>query len=92
MKFKPSDIQHIADLARLELSEAELLSYGTQLSAITSYIDQLQEIGETVAPLKPVNSNVWREDKIEDWDLEENNQALKQGNLDGGLLKVKRVL
>jgi hypothetical protein len=29
---------------------------------------------------------------VEDWEVEENGQALSQGKLEQGLLKVKRVL
>lgn len=92
MQFREADIQHIADLARLELSAAELSSYGAQLSAITAYIDQLQQVTVSTTEAMPPLHNVWREDVVEDWDVEENGQALSQGELDHGLLKVKRVL
>ncbi len=92
MQFKDAEIQHIADLARLELSAAELASYGRQLSAITAYIDQLQAVEAPASLMMPPLHNVWREDIVEDWDAEENGRALSQGNLEHGLLKVKRVL
>ena len=93
MKFLPVDIQYIADLARLDLTPAELASYGAQLSDITGYIDQLKAVpaqinNNTVPPL----TNVWREDKVQAWNPEENWQALSQGELEAGLVKVKRVL
>ena len=42
MKLSREEIKHIANLARLELTPEELDKYGEQLSAVLSYIDQLQ--------------------------------------------------
>jgi aspartyl-tRNA(Asn)/glutamyl-tRNA(Gln) amidotransferase subunit C len=92
MQFKDSDIQHIADLARLELTPAELVSYGSQLSAITAYIDQLQTVTAENVQTPPSLVNVWREDEVRSWDPEENEGALAQGEREAGLIKVKRVL
>jgi aspartyl-tRNA(Asn)/glutamyl-tRNA(Gln) amidotransferase subunit C len=51
MKLTIEQVEHIARLARLELSDAEKESYQTELSAILSYVDRLQELDtETVAP------------------------------------------
>lgn len=92
MQFRDAEIQHIANLARLELSAAELASYGRQLSDITAYIDHLQAVTAVAPEMAASLHNVWREDFVEDWDVEENGRALNQGNLEHGLLKVKRVL
>ncbi|PKM89330.1 Asp-tRNA(Asn)/Glu-tRNA(Gln) amidotransferase GatCAB subunit C [Candidatus Falkowbacteria bacterium HGW-Falkowbacteria-2] len=92
MKFEKKDIEHIANLARLELTSDELKTYGEQLSAITAYIDQLQNAptGEVIADA-PLH-NIWREDEALDWSEEERERALSQGEREGGLVKVKRVL
>ena len=92
MKFKTTDIQHIADLARLDLTPAELSMYGEQLSAITAYIDQLQEVKTDVVVNNSGLHNVWRKDEVLDWEDAEKQIALSQGEREGGLLKVKRVL
>ena len=44
MQLSKNEIQHIAKLARLELTEEELKKYGDQLSAVLNYIDQLKEV------------------------------------------------
>ena len=96
MKLNKKDIQHIANLARLELTEKELKTYGSQLSDVLSYIDQLQEVD--VAGVEPTAQitgleNVFREDEIEEWDEREAQAALKQSpELEGGQVKVKRIL
>lgn len=92
MQFKDKDIQHIADLARLDLTPAELKLYGQQLSSITGYIDQLQEVKVEFVPSDPVLNNVWRQDEVLDWSDDEVQAALIQGEQEAGLLKVKRVL
>lgn len=92
MKFSKKDIEHIANLARLELTSGELKIYGEQLSAITAYIDQLQAAPTGEAVSTSSVRNVWREDEARDWSSEEREDALAQGDREGGLVKVKRVL
>ena len=38
------DVEHIAELARLKLSEQDLERYQRDLSAIVEYVDQLNEL------------------------------------------------
>ena len=96
MKLTKGEIKHIADLARLELTEAELKKYGSQLSDILSYIDQLKEVDTTdVEPTAQITGleNALREDEKEDWDKKEIEEALSQApELENGQIKVKRVL
>ena len=44
MKLNKKEIKHIANLARLELSDAELDKYKDQLSDVLDWIDQLKEV------------------------------------------------
>lgn len=96
MKLTTDEIKHVANLARLELSEEEVEKYGNQLSDVLSYIDQLREVDvEGIEPTAQVTGlvNVLREDKVEDWDKEEVEKALKEApGLDDRQVKVKRVL
>ncbi|MBU1160823.1 Asp-tRNA(Asn)/Glu-tRNA(Gln) amidotransferase subunit GatC, partial [Patescibacteria group bacterium] len=89
-------IQHIANLARLELTEEELKKYSNQLSDILSYINQLKEADTTnVEPTAQVTGmeNIFREDTVEEWDKDEIEVALEQaGELEDGQVKVGRVL
>lgn len=90
------DIQHIAKLARLELTEAELEKYGSQLSDVLNYINQLKET--RVAGVEPTAQvtgmeNIWREDEVEDWDKHEIEKALKDAPArEERFIKVKRVI
>jgi aspartyl-tRNA(Asn)/glutamyl-tRNA(Gln) amidotransferase subunit C len=89
-------IEHIAKLARLELTAEELEKYGGQISAILGYIEQLQEVDvDGVEPTAQVTglTNAWREDEVNDWPKDENILALNDApGKEGRNIKVKRVL
>ena len=44
MSLSPEDVQRIAHLARLQLSESELGAYSVQLQAIVAFVGQLQAV------------------------------------------------
>lgn len=96
MKLTREEIEHVAKLARLELTENEIIKYGEQLSCVLSYIDQLKEVDtQGVEPTAQVTGlqNSWRSDDVEDWDDAERQAALKLApDLEDGQLKVRRIL
>ncbi|MBN2808013.1 MAG: Asp-tRNA(Asn)/Glu-tRNA(Gln) amidotransferase subunit GatC [Deltaproteobacteria bacterium] len=56
-KIDLKTVKHVAALARIEMSEAELEQYGTQLNAILGYVDKLQELDTSnVAPMAHVTA------------------------------------
>jgi len=61
MKLSREKVEHIADLAKLELSDEEIGRYQAQLSAILAYFEDLQALDTdeipptaTVLPLRSV--------------------------------------
>ena len=66
MSLSLEEVRKVARLARLELSDADLVTMQTQLSAILDYVAQLQELDTTdVEPLAhplPI-ANVFRPDE-----------------------------
>jgi len=60
-------VRHVAELARLNLSDDELTRYAEQLSRILQYVDQLSEVDTSnVAPTAhpiPIR-NVFRSDEV----------------------------
>ena len=95
MSISGEDIKHIAELSRLNLSAAEMKKYGEQISSVLEYIEQLSEVDtKKVEPTAQVSGlvDVWRPDEVKNWDKEEVQGALSQGELEGGQIKVKRVL
>jgi aspartyl-tRNA(Asn)/glutamyl-tRNA(Gln) amidotransferase subunit C len=66
MAISRDDVLHVARLARLELSDAEVERFQEQLSAILEAVSKVQELDlsdvpPTSHPLDVVN--VWREDE-----------------------------
>ena len=52
MAFEPGHLRHIARLARLEISDAELETTRVRMQAILDYVDQLKKLDvEGVPPL-----------------------------------------
>ena len=61
------DVEHVAKLARLELSDSETEMFSKQLGDILKYVEQMNEIDTTgVEPMPHPNEvyNVMREDEV----------------------------
>ena len=67
MKITKKDVEHVAKLARLRLTEEEKEKFGKQLSEILEYVEKLNELDtEKVKPASHVVplKNVMREDEV----------------------------
>jgi aspartyl-tRNA(Asn)/glutamyl-tRNA(Gln) amidotransferase subunit C len=67
MKITRQEVQHVAGLARLELSEAEVDRMTGQLDAILSYVDKLDELDTTGVAITTHTQgvvNAFREDEV----------------------------
>lgn len=96
MKITPEEVKHIAALANLHLSEADIDRYTKDLEEILSYVDQLNELDTSgVEPMAQVlhegNSAPLRVDEPgRSFDQE---TALRCAPLPGaGHFKVPRVI
>ena len=62
------DVEHVAQLARLELTEEEKVKFSSQLSSVIEYMNQLNEVDTTgVEPMAhpyPLGNDM-REDVVE---------------------------
>lgn len=70
MSLTPEQVRHVAKLARLRLSEAEVEKFTGQLSVILDYVAILNEVDtEGVEPTSQVTglANVTRPDEVERW-------------------------
>ncbi|MBI4401113.1 MAG: Asp-tRNA(Asn)/Glu-tRNA(Gln) amidotransferase subunit GatC [Nitrospirae bacterium] len=66
MKISKEEVEHVAKLARLEITEAEKEVFSKQLSDILTFMDKLKTLNtEGVEPTATVleQTNVFREDK-----------------------------
>jgi len=67
LKLSASDVEYVAKLARLEVTEAEKEKFTAQLNDILLYIDQLNELDtKGVAPMSHAIAvtNAFREDNV----------------------------
>ena len=67
MQLTPADVRKVASLARLKVSDAEVASLTTDLTAILGYVDVLNEVDTTgIEPMVPAGelSNVLRADVV----------------------------
>jgi aspartyl-tRNA(Asn)/glutamyl-tRNA(Gln) amidotransferase subunit C len=74
MALDKAAVAHIADLARIRVSEAELEPLALELSQILNWVEQLNEIDTTaVPPMASVAASVlpMREDRVGDGDCRE---------------------
>ena len=95
MKLKSDEINHIAQLARLGLTNEEKERMATQLSAILDYLDQLKEVDTSdINPTAQVTGleNVMRDDEIERIDSETRKGLLDSApETENDLVKSKAV-
>jgi len=95
MALTKKDVEHIALLARLGLTEEEKEKFASQLSSILEYVEQLKEVNtEGVEPTAQVTGleNVMQADEIEPWDEEIMTELVKMApENEDNLIKAKSV-
>lgn len=94
MSLTPEEIKKIAHLARLNLSDEDIMLYGTQLSGIINFIEQMNKIDtENVEPLAhPLDlSQRLRADSITEANLREKYLQIAP-QTDAGLYLVPKVI
>ncbi|WP_088553122.1 Asp-tRNA(Asn)/Glu-tRNA(Gln) amidotransferase subunit GatC [Calderihabitans maritimus] len=88
------EVEHVALLARLELSEEEKEMYTQQLGSILEYINKLNELDtENVEPTAHVlpMRNVFREDQSRTW-LDNETALANAPSKQDGYFKVPRIV
>ena len=96
MKLTKQQVQHVATLARIGLTPAEVTKFQTQLSGILDYVEQLNEVNtDGVEPTAQVTglTNVTREDEVRTSALAKEEDLLKSSSLpiEDNQIKVKNV-
>jgi len=94
-KLKREDVLKLAQLARLQLTEAEIEEFSEELSEILLYVEQLQKV--STDGLKPTNqvsglTNVYREDEITDYGYDPLDLLKNVPQVENNLIKVKRMV
>jgi len=95
MALSKQEIEHIALLARLGLTEEEKEKYAQQLSSILDYVELLKEVKtDGVEPTAQVTGleNVMRDDAIDDCDKETRDKLIKLApESEDDLIKTRSV-
>jgi aspartyl-tRNA(Asn)/glutamyl-tRNA(Gln) amidotransferase subunit C len=94
MSITVKDVEHVANLARLELSGEEKTQFTDQLNAILKYAEKLNELNtddvEPTSHVLPI-TNVMREDENRpSWPIEK--VLLNAPDEEDGQIKVPAVL
>jgi len=94
MMLTKEQVEHVALLARLELTEEEKERYATQLNAVLEYAEALNKLDtENVPPtahILPIK-NVLREDKVCEH-LPNEKALLNAPDKEGNYFRVPRIL
>lgn len=87
------DIENLAELAKIELSENEKNGLLADMKSILSYVKQIESVME-IGNIKPKYKlcNIWREDKIEPREFSKESIIKQFPDAQGDFLKVKKIL
>lgn len=95
MQLTPTQVRHIARLARLTLTDAETEKYAGQLTAITGYIEKLNEVDTSaVSETNQVTglTNVARPDVVADFPYKKELIACSRNPIEDNQIKVKKSI
>lgn len=96
MKLSKSQVLHITNLARIELTENEITRLQSLLSETLEYIDILNKLDlKNIVPTSQITGleNVWREDRIGETQTLTQNEVLSNApQKENGYFKVPLVI
>lgn len=87
------DVEHVAKLARLDLTEEEKVKFSKQLGNVLKYVEQMNEVDTSnVEPLSHVVdfNNVMREDEIH-YDCSKEELMMNAPEEENGFFKVPKI-
>lgn len=90
-----NDVLKLAKLARLELSDSEVVKYQKEFTDILDYIEQLSNVNtDGLRPTYQVNglTTVTREDIPLDYGTSQNDLLMNVKEIDSAHIKVKRMI
>jgi len=94
--MKKAEIEHLASLARIRLTEAELESFESELSSIMAYVSTVSAIVADEVPNEPAVGavyNVLRKDEVSNEPNQFSKDILNEmPERDGRYLQVKKIL
>src|SRR5689334_9542389 len=94
-KLTKADVVHVSELAKLNLTEPEIVKFLPQLSAIVDFVSQLNEVDTT--NIEPTNqttglTNVLREDVVNPSSIDQDGALSGTDDFYKGFFKVPAIL
>ncbi|HEY4516073.1 MAG TPA: Asp-tRNA(Asn)/Glu-tRNA(Gln) amidotransferase subunit GatC [Candidatus Paceibacterota bacterium] len=89
------EIKKLADLARIEVGEAELEQFRAEINPIIDYVSQVQEVAGEIGQEIILSSvfNVMRDDLLPTNSLKQNSELIAEfPESENNYLKVKKIL
>jgi aspartyl-tRNA(Asn)/glutamyl-tRNA(Gln) amidotransferase subunit C len=90
--MKIEDVENLAALARIELSEEEKKELLSDMDSILGYVKQIEEVKVEGADAEYKVYNVWREDELRENESKKELITSQFPDSQGGFLKVKKIL
>ena len=86
------DIEKLADLAKIELTDSEKESLVKDLDSVLDYVKQIESVEvENIEP-EYLNKNIWREDEKKDSVFSRDLIINQFPDAQDGFVKVKKIL
>jgi len=95
MNITREEIQHLAELSSISLSDAEIDSLGVDMSRVIEYVNQLDELNtDDVEPTFQVfeMENVWRPDELQQFEADRESLLALTTEAEDHQIKVPKVL
>ncbi len=94
-KISLTDIQKVARLTRIDLTDKELDTMTVEVSSVLEFVDALQAVNtDGVEPTSQVTGlrDVWREDEVKRCELSREELLVNAPATQDGYIKVRKVL
>ena len=86
------DIEKLAELAKIELTDVEKQGLLKDLDGILGYVKQIESVNVPDTDLEYKNRNVWREDEINNREFSCEEIIRQFPDAQDGFVKVKKIL
>ena len=86
------DVEKLAELAKIELSEEEKVKLLADMQGILDYVKQIEEVDVPDMKLEYPHRNIWREDIAQAREFSREEIILAFPDAQDGFVKVKKIL
>ena len=86
------DVENLAELAKLELTEEEKAKILADMEGILSYVKQIEDVDVSDAGVEYSHYNAWREDEVLERDFDSESIIEQFPDSQDNFVKVKKIL